>query len=76
MGDHLIPVRNLHREMDRRHPRRVSGIGGMDFRAADPQLQLPFIELRATVQKFRTQHLLVPLPGALAIADLDIDVLD
>src|SRR5262245_20127452 len=48
----------------------------MNLGAAYAQLQLPCVEIRATVQKLRAQHLLVPFPGALAIADWDIDVLD
>lgn len=55
MGNHAIPVRNLHREVDGWHPDRVGAIGCMNLRA---------------------QHLLVPQSSALAIANLDIDVLD
>ena len=62
--------------MDGWYPNGLSDISGMNLCAPDPQLELPFIEFRAAVQKFRAQYLLVPLPGALAIADLDIDVLD
>src|SRR5215510_8926250 len=54
---------------------RVGGMRGMNLPAADPQLELPAVELRPTVQKLRTQHLLIPLSGPLPIADLDIDVL-
>src|SRR5919108_2027972 len=54
---------------------RVGGMSRMNFPAADPQLELSAVELRPTVQKLRTQHLLIPLAGPLPIADLDIDVL-
>src|SRR5215467_3009672 len=57
---------------------RWSGVGSMrrmNLPAADPQLELSAVELRPTVQKLRTQHLLIPLAGPLPVADLDIDVL-
>src|SRR5215467_5695187 len=57
---------------------RWSGVGSMrrmNLPAADPQLELSAVELRPTVQKLRTQHLLIPLAGPLPITDLDIDVL-
>src|SRR5439155_10320529 len=53
----------------------VGGMRRMNLSAADPQLELSAVELRPTVQKLRTQHLLIPLSGPLPIADLDIDVL-
>src|SRR5215813_7696026 len=53
----------------------VGGMRRMNLPAADPQLELPAVELRPTVQKLRPQHLLIPLSGPLPIADLDIDVL-
>src|SRR5215831_11703998 len=53
----------------------VGGMRRMNLPAADPQLGLSAVELRPTVQKLRTQHLLIPLSGPLPIADLDIDVL-
>src|SRR5262249_10658869 len=53
----------------------VGGMRRMNLPAADPQLELSAVELRPTVQKLRTQHLLIPLSGPLPIADLDIDVL-
>src|SRR5215468_9516937 len=54
---------------------RVGSMRRMNLPAADPQLKLSAVELRPTVQKLRTQHLLIPLSGPLPIADLDIDVL-
>src|SRR6266702_3769789 len=54
---------------------RVGGMRRMNLPAADPQLELSAVELRPTVEKLRTQHLLIPLSGPLPIADLDIDVL-
>src|SRR5919108_3594351 len=54
---------------------RVGGMGGMNLPAADAQLELSAVELRPTVQKLRSQHLLIPLAGPLPIADLDINVL-
>src|SRR2546428_7258832 len=53
----------------------VGGMSRMNLSAADSQLELSSVELRPTVQKLRTQHLLIPLSGPLPIADLDIDVL-
>src|SRR5438270_10970088 len=53
----------------------VGGMSRMKLSAADPQLELSAVELWPTVQKLRTQHLLIPLSGPLLIADLDIDVL-
>jgi hypothetical protein len=47
----------------------------MNLPTADPQLELSAVELRPTVQKLRTQHLLIPLSGLFPIADLDINVL-
>src|SRR5712691_12600593 len=76
VGNHFLPVRDLHREMDRWYPNWISNISRMNLRAPYPQLELPCIEVRATVQKFCVQHLLIPLPGPLAVANLDIDVLD
>src|SRR5262245_23468291 len=54
---------------------RVGGMRRMNLPAADPQLELSVVELRPTVQKLRTQHLLIPFSAPLSIADLDIDVL-
>src|SRR5215471_3750932 len=54
---------------------RVCGMRRMNLPTADPQLELSVVELRPTVQKLRTQHLLIPLSGPLPVADLDIDVL-
>src|SRR5882672_1963944 len=53
----------------------VGGMSRMNLPTSDPQLELSAVELRPTVQKLRTQHLLIPLSGPLPIADLDIDVL-
>src|ERR671930_1827935 len=53
----------------------MRGMRRMNLPAADPQLELSAVELRPTVQKLCTQHLLIPLAGPLPIADLDIDVL-
>src|SRR5262245_22742433 len=50
-------------------------MSGMNLRAANPQLELSTVELRPTVQKLRSQHLLIPLAGPLPISDRDIDVL-
>ena len=38
-------------------------------------LGMPLVELRPTVHKLSTQHLLIPLSGPLLITNLDIDVL-
>src|SRR5215831_16409693 len=54
---------------------RVGGMRRMNLPTADPQLELSAVKLWPTVQKLRTQHLLIPLSGPLSIADLDIDVL-
>jgi hypothetical protein len=53
VGNHVLPIRNLHREMDGWYPNGLSDISGMNLCAPDPQLELPFIEFRATVQKSR-----------------------
>src|SRR5262252_8271508 len=54
---------------------RVGGMRRVNLPATDAQLELSAVELWPTVQKLRTQHLLIPLSGPLPVADLDIDVL-
>jgi hypothetical protein len=48
----------------------------MNLPTADLQLELPVVEFRTTIQELGTEYLLIPLPGSLAIADGDIDMLN
>ena len=48
----------------------------MNFPIADSELQLPLIGFRPPVVEFGSQHLLIPLPGLIAVGYLDINMLN
>ena len=76
MGYHFVPVVDFHGEMHRCSQHRVFGVGGMNFPIADAELQLPLIGFRTPVVEFGSQHLFIPLPGSVAVSDLDINMLN
>src|SRR5712692_993520 len=75
-SEHGVPVVHLQGEMAGRDGGRPRGLGEVDLAVSDAQLELPLVERRASVQELGAQHLRVPVPGPLSIADLDVDVVN
>src|SRR5215471_11233459 len=75
MRQRRLPVVHLHSKV----PYDTHGLWHLSkvhFSRADAQLQLTRVARRATVEKFRPEHLLIPLPRALPITSLDVHMMD
>src|SRR5881397_3693806 len=75
-GERGIPIVHLQGEMAGGNGGRLRPFGEVNLAAAQAQLELSTVERRASVQKLGAQDLRVPVSSALAIADLDVDVMD
>src|SRR5262249_6891889 len=71
-----FPVVYLHRKVDRRDTDGLRSLGKVHLPRANAQLELAPVEGRTAVQELSAEHILVPLPRPLPIANLDIDMMD
>src|SRR5262249_7944311 len=76
VGQSGFPVIDLDREVAGHRDPRARRYGEVDLAAAEPQLELPLVQRRATVEELGAEDLLVPRPRSFAVADLDIHVVD
>src|SRR5262245_57428692 len=75
-GEHGVPVVDLKGEVAGWNRGRLRPFGEVDLAGAEAQLELTSVERRSPVQELGAEDFRVPIAGALAVTDLDVDVVD